>query len=134
MGLVFRLVFLLLVWISRLTGLTYKEVNVIGWYLVIPLGFLLLIDRILKLPFLLSGIFVLAWVVLLFVVPNFSRFSDSVFDASVVFLKRFIVLGWDYTAASVIVCVVVPVIVFAVLGYFAFRPRVRDSVGSVIPN
>lgn len=121
MNFVFHLIYLALRGLSALTGLTYNEINIVFYYFVIPLVLLLLLDRILK-KYLFTSILVASWITLLLVVPNFSRFCDRAFDASVVLLNSFGFLGWNYIVASVMVCVVWPLLAFAVLFYFAF-PR-----------
>lgn len=115
----FRLVYLALKWLSALTGLTYNEINIVFYYFVVPLVLLLLIDRIFK-KYIFFGALVAAWIALLLIVPSFSRFCDCAFDASVVFLNSFGFIGWNYIVASVMMCVVAPIIAFAVLSYLAF--------------
>ena len=124
MNRIFRVVFLALKWISALTGLTYNEINIVVYYFVIPLVLLWLLDRILK-KYIFTSILVASWLLLLIFVPNFSRFCDRAFDASVVLLNSFGFLGWNYIVASVMVCVVAPIIAFAILFYFAFPALFR---------
>ena len=124
MNFLFHLVYLALKKFSALTGLTYNEINIIIYYFVIPLALLLLLDRILK-KFIFSGILILSWIVLLLFVPDFTRFCNRAFDISVVFLESFGFLGWNYIVASVMICVVLPLVVFAVLFYFAFPQLFR---------
>ena len=49
----------------------------------------------------------------MFAIPDFNGFSERLFASSVAFLMLFGRIGLDYTAASVVVCVIVPGLVFA---------------------
>ena len=48
-------------------------------------------------------------------INDFTLFSNSLFDASVKFLESFKVIGWDYTVASVVVCVIAPIVLLLAL-------------------
>ena len=48
--------------IARMTGATYNEVNIIVYYLVIPLSWTLMLDYITKMPF-LTPLLTSAWIV-----------------------------------------------------------------------
>ena len=130
MNTVFRIVYLMLKWTSTITGLSYNEINIVVYYFFLPAILLLLVDRINK-RYILTPLLVTIWALLLLSVPNFSRFSDRAFDASVVFLNGFSVIGWNYIVASVMVCVVAPALAFAVLFYYAFpqffRRHAKDA-------
>lgn len=103
--------------IAKLTGSTYNEVNIIVYYLLIPLSWTVMIDYLTKLPF-LSPMFVLAWIVFLLKDPmKFRDRSDWAFMKSVDFLLWFKKIGWNYIVSSVIICVVIPVLVYIELIY-----------------
>lgn len=127
MNIIFRVIYSILKSVSTTTGLTYNEINIVVYYFFVPLILLFLVDRIIK-KYIFSVAITLVWALLLLVVSNFSLFSDRVFDDSVVFLKAFSFVGWNYIVASVIVCVVAPMIIFAVLFYFAFPRLFRRRV------
>ena len=75
--------------IAKLTGATYNEVNIIVYYLLIPLSWAVMIDYITKMPF-LSIIYVIAWVIFLWKDPMiFQDRCDWVFVKSVDFLLWF---------------------------------------------
>lgn len=116
---IFDLVYAFLLWVATLTGLTYEEVNVIAYYVLIPSVFLFLIDRITKWNLLALG-YLLGFFTFAIQLPDFRAFSKDLFDCSVRFLQSFDSFGWDYTAASVIICVVVPGITLLILCYYAF--------------
>lgn len=103
--------------IAKLTGSTYNEVNIIVYYLLIPLSWTVMIDYLTKLPF-LSPMFVLAWIVFLLKDPmKFRDRSDWAFMKSVDFLLWFKKIGWNYIVSSVIICVVIPILVYIELIY-----------------
>lgn len=103
--------------IARMTGATYNEVNIIVYYLVIPLSWTLMADYITKMPF-LTPIFILAWIVFVWKDEmTFRNRCDWAFDKSVDFLLWFKKIGWNYIVSSVIICVVVPILVYIELIY-----------------
>ena len=103
--------------IAKLTGSTYNEVNIVVYYLLIPLSWAIMIDYLTKLPF-LSPMFVLAWMVFLWKDPmKFRDRSDWAFMKSVDFLLWFKKVGWNYIVSSVIICVVIPILVYVELIY-----------------
>lgn len=103
--------------IAKLTGSTYNEVNIIVYYLLIPLSWTVMIDYLTKLPF-LSPMFVLAWIVFLWKDPmKFRNRSDWAFRKSVDFLPWFKRIGWNYVVSSVIICVIIPILVYVELIY-----------------
>ena len=118
MDVVFAIVYKALLALASWTGLSYKEINIVVYYILGPLVFCVLIDRIIKKP-LVTPAWTLIVVVSLFVIDDFSEFSEALFDVSVVFLKSFSVLGLDYIAASVVICVILPAAIFLVLLYIA---------------
>jgi len=123
MNLVFQIVANSLDWIASITGFTYNEINIIGYYIILPFLYVALFDRILKKQ-VLKIVYIVAWAILIVVIPDFRAFSDALFQSSVDFLLLFGQAGLDYVAASVVVCVVLPGLVFVVLCIFAF-PSLR---------
>ncbi len=105
-------------YLESVTGWSYKEINVIVWYFVIPATWALLLDRIVGRHFFKLGFGVVALGVLCTV--DFASFSEWLFDRSVDFLNGFNVLGSNYTNSSVIICLFVPFAVYAVLVWLAF--------------
>lgn len=103
--------------IAKLTGLTYNEVNIIVYYLLIPLSWAVMIDYIAGLPF-LSPMYIMAWIIFLWKDPmKFRDRCDWAFMKSVDFLLLFKRIGWNYVVSSVIICVVVPLLVYIELVY-----------------
>ena len=103
--------------IAKLTGLTYNEVNIIVYYLLIPLSWVVMIDYITLLPF-LTPMFIIAWGIFLWKdTMKFRDRCDWAFDKSVDFLLCFKKIGWKYIVSSVIICVVVPALIYVELIY-----------------
>ena len=72
--------------IAKVTGLTYNEVNIIVYYLLIPLSWAVMIDFITMLP-LLSPMYIVGWIVFLWKDPmRFRDRCDWAFGKSVDFL------------------------------------------------
>ena len=103
--------------IAKLTGTTYNEVNIVVYFLLIPLSWTVMIDYLMKLP-LLTPLFVLAWIIFLWKDPmKFRDRCDWAFKKSVDFLLWFQRIGWNYVVSSVIICVVIPILVYCLLIY-----------------
>ena len=103
--------------IAKLTGATYNEVNIIIYFLLIPLSWASMIDYITRLP-LLSPMYLIAWIVFFWKDQmTFRDRCDWAFMKSVDFLLWFKKIGWNYIVSSVIICVVVPVLVYVELVY-----------------
>jgi hypothetical protein len=122
---IFRLVYELLLWLAVQTGLSYEAINIVAYFFVVPLVFFILLDRILRTWF-FSVFFLLATAVFLVVIGDFEQFSRALFADSVRFLQSFGFLGWDYTEASVWICVILPGLVLLVMIALAIRIRRRD--------
>ena len=115
MKLIFDLVTRSLLTIGKWTHLTYNEINIIVYYLLIPLSWCIMADCIFKRPY-LSILCTAIWACILIVKHScFSEWCDRAFRASVDFLLWFGRIGWNYTVASVIICVVVPLMIYGIL-------------------
>ena len=103
--------------IAKLTGATYNEVNIIIYYLLIPLSWAAMVDYITKMPF-LSVMYITACVIFLWKDPmKFRDRCDWAFMKSVDFLLWFKKIGWNYVVSSVIICVVIPLLIYVELIY-----------------
>lgn len=104
-----------LVAVGGLTGLTYNEVNVLLYYLAVPLSWGVMLDVWLRKPIFGPAV-LLIWIGIIFAVRrSFSSWCDRVFDASVNFLNWFNQFGGNYVLNSVIICVLVPVAIYGLL-------------------
>jgi hypothetical protein len=127
MNTTFEIVSSLLKWIAEVTGFTYNEVNIIAYYIILPFAYIILADRIFQ-KHMLKILYVVGVSVFLFLITDFTRFSDWLFQKSVDFLLSFQFLGWNYIVASVLICVVFPAVVFIVMFHFAF-PKFFPAIG-----
>ena len=101
--------------IAKALHMTYNEINIIVYYLIIPLSWFILLDYIIGLP-ITTPIWILLWIYIFWSKRKFFRkWCDVAFQLSVDFLLKFQRIGWNYWKASVIICVVVPLIIYAAL-------------------
>lgn len=100
---------------AKATSMTYNEVNIIVYYLIVPLTWTILFDVGIGLP-IATPIVILVWLCVWFTKRKYFRsWCDVAFDASVKFLLSFKHVGWNYEKASVIICVIVPIIIYVLL-------------------
>ncbi|AIZ42403.1 hypothetical protein [Cellulophaga baltica] len=114
---IFQVVYKTLKWISEISGLTYHEVNIIVYYMVIPTLFIFLISKIFKAKSLLIG-FIIFLLFVVFVISDFEKFATALFEGSVNFLNSFSQVGLNYVQASVVICVIIPTVILAALLYW----------------
>lgn len=97
---------------ASVIGITYNEINIIVYYLLIPFTWTIMLDYWLGTPittyaliFVWLGIKIGTW-------RRFREWSDWAFMRSVDFLNYFNRWGGNYVLNSVIVCVVVPMLIY----------------------
>lgn len=111
--LTFRLVATVLYNIATLLGMTYNEVNILAYYLLIPLTWTVMLDKYICLP-LTTGALLYIWIgIRIGTWGHFREWCDWAFMRSVDFLNYFNHWGGNYVLNSVIICVVIPVLVYA---------------------
>jgi hypothetical protein len=93
---------------GTLINLSYNEMNILVYFLILPLIWAYIIDKMFRFHYVKLTIML---VILLCVVTinNLSAFCDDLFYACVIFLNLFRPIGVDYVAASVLICVVLPI-------------------------
>ena len=118
----FRLVATALYNIVQMFGMTYNEVNVLAYYLLIPLSWTIMLDMYIGLP-LTTGALLYIWIgIKISTWGHFRAWCDWAFMRSVDFLNYFNRWGGNYVLNSVIICVVIPVLVYAgLIGLLMFR-------------
>ena len=100
---------------AKALHMTYNEINIIVYYLIIPLSWCIMLDYIIGLP-ITTPIWILLWIYIFWSKRKFFRqWCDIAFQLSVDFLLKFQRIGWNYWKASVIICVVIPIIIYAAL-------------------
>ena len=95
-------------------------INIIVYYFIIPLVYIVFIDKIFEIHY-LKIFYGFGLLISIILIKDFERFSNRLFNKSVDFLNSFLFFGWDYKLASVIICVFIPILVLSFLIYFAFR-------------
>lgn len=101
--------------IGRKTGLTYNEVNILVYYLLIPLSWTAIFDYWLGLP-IASAALLFVWLGVFIATRHiFSEWCDWTFQDSVSFLNWFNRWGGNYMLNSVIICVLLPLIIYCLL-------------------
>jgi len=97
-----------------LLHLTYNEINIIVYYMIIPLTWLALLDKYFGFHY-LKFFFLMSILVFFISCRKFREFSDRFFQKSVDFLNYFNRFGSNYILSSVLICVLVPILIYALL-------------------
>lgn len=114
---IFKIVANSLLWIGRKTGLTYNEVNILVYYLFIPLSWTMMFDYVIQRPYATAAL-AFTWLGIFIATRHiFREWCDWAFKDSVDFLNWFNRWGGNYVLNSVIICVLVPLVVYGVLIY-----------------
>lgn len=93
-------------------GITYNEINILVYYLLIPLTWTIMVDLLIGLP-LTTMALLCVWVgISIGTWGRFSEWCDWAFMRSVDFLNYFNRWGGNCVLNSVVICVVVPVLVY----------------------
>lgn len=112
---IFSIVATSLLWIARRIGLTYNEVNILLYYLLIPLSWTIMLDYWLGVP-VTTGALLCIWTGILIATRHtFRMWCDWAFKDSVDFLNWFNRWGSNYVLSSVIICVVLPIAIYVFL-------------------
>ncbi len=111
---VFNFVANSLSFIGRSTRLSYNQVNIVVYYFIIPFSWLCLLDVFFNFHYLkiTVSIFTIGFIV---GCRNFNSYSDWLFYKSLIFLNYFNKYGSSYVKSSVLICVFLPIIVYAIL-------------------
>lgn len=98
--------------LARRTKLTYNEINILIYYLIIPLSWTILLDILIGLP-VTTILLIFVWGILFMKVRNrFREWCDWLFRKSYDFLMYFNRYGSNYILSSVIFCIVIPAIIY----------------------
>ena len=110
----------ILVWLANISGFSYMAVNIIVYYFVIPFIYFIILDQILGAHFFKISFLIIISVTLLRI-RDFELFSDWLFGKSADFLRSFSSIGMNYTVASVVICVFIPLALLLVLLFLAIQ-------------
>ena len=124
---IFKVVYGILKWISKITGLTYHEINIVVYFIIVPAIFIYMLERISKTNYLKIGFGAIVLLTIL-IVSDFEKFSTLLFNKSVDFLNWFDVIGLNYIQASVVICVIIPIIILGLLMYLNKRKSLNKDI------
>ena len=110
----------ILEWLANISRFSYMAVNIIVYYFVIPFIYFIILDQILGAHYFKISFLIIISVTLLRI-RDFELFSDWLFGKSADFLRSFSSIGMNYTVASVIICVFIPLAVLLVLFFLAIQ-------------
>ena len=110
----------ILEWLANISGFSYMAVNIIVYYFVIPFIYFIILDQILEAHYFKISFLIIISVTLLRI-RDFELFSDWLFRKSADFLRSFSSIGMNYTVASVVICVFIPLAVLLVLFFLAIQ-------------
>lgn len=111
-SIIFRKVADALIYGASAMGITYNEINIIVYYLLIPLTWTILFDCWLGTPIITYALIFIWFGIKIGTWGRFSEWSDWAFMRSVDFLNFFNRWGGNYVLNSVIICVLVPILVY----------------------
>ncbi len=111
---IFRIVELALRLLARKLKISYEAANILVYYLLIPLSWALLIDIAVGTYYYTAAFITLCILVRIFVRDG-ETFAQNLFEYSVEFLLYFRRFGVGYIAASIIFCVIVPILLYAII-------------------
>ena len=93
-------------------GITYNEINILVYYLLIPLTWTIIVDLLIGAPMTTSAL-LLVWAgIKIGTVGRFSEWYDWAFMRSVDFLNYFNRWGGNYHLNSVVICVAIPIFIY----------------------
>ena len=104
-------------WIAKKTHRTYNEINIIVYYFIIPLTWTLMIDYVFSLPLIISIAYSLFCIIVVVRCKSFKKFSDWLFVKSADFIEYF----GDYFLFSVVICVLIPLLIYIGLIFMSFQ-------------
>ena len=110
----------ILLWLANISGFSYMAVNIIVYYFVIPFIYFIILDQILGAHYFMISFLIIISVTLLRI-RDFELFSDWLFRKSADFLRSFSSIGMNYTVASVVICVFIPLALLLVLLFLAIQ-------------
>ena len=114
---IFNIVVNLLSKLADVLNLSYNEINIIIYFVVIPFSWICLLDAIFAFQY-FKILFILATALFFFLMKDFKNFANKLFNKSVDFLNYFNRFGGNYILNSVLICVVLPIIIYILLIYW----------------
>ena len=93
-------------------GITYNEINIIVYYLLIPLTWTIMLDFFIGTPIITYALIFIWFGIKIGTWGRFHEWSDWAFMRSVDLLYFFNRWGGNYVLNSVIICVLVPIVIY----------------------
>ena len=93
-------------------GITYNEINILVYYLLIPLTWTIMVDLLIGQPLTTMALLCVWGGICIGTWGRFFEWCDWAFMRSVDFLNYFNRWGGNYVLNSVVICVVVPVLIY----------------------
>ena len=114
-SIIFYVVMIALRRLATCFGITYNAINIIVYYMLIPLSWTIMLDIYIQYP-LFTYTLVVVWIgIMIGIRGKFITWSDWAYNKSVDFLNYFNRWGGNYVLNSVVICVVVPIAIYATL-------------------
>ena len=114
-SIIFYVVMIVLRRLAACFGITYNAINIIVYYMLIPLSWTIMLDIYIQYP-LFTYTLVVVWIgIMIGIRGKFITWSDWAFKKSVDFLNYFNRWGGNYVLNSVVICVVVPIAIYTAL-------------------
>jgi hypothetical protein len=114
MEILFAIVYGQLYLLAMVIGITYQEVNILVYYVLIPYSYIVLIDKIFNFHYLKIA-FTLILIIPVPFLGNLHIFCRDLFDKSVIFLLSFEKINLPYVEASVFICVFGVILIYGIL-------------------
>lgn len=111
---------------GTLINLSYNEMNILVYFVIIPLIWAYMIDNMFRFHY-VKWSYALVCLFVCLATNNLSTFCNDLFYACVIFLNLFRPIGIDYVAASVLFCVVLPIAFHVFLWRALKRKRIVSS-------
>lgn len=121
---IFNFTYECLLYLSKISGFTYKEINIIIWFIILPLSWTLMIDKIKGKNIYCFSCFYAIIIMTVLLISDFSNLSKTLFNKSADMLRSLHVVGANYTVSSVVICLFIPLIFYIILikkAYFSNR-------------
>jgi len=104
--------------LAKIMGMSYKLVFVLLYLLILPLLWLITLDRKTDFHWFKIGYLALFIGVYLVVKKTPTAFAETIFDKCEAFLHSLAGIGIPYYFFSVMFCIVIPIVMFSVVGMF----------------
>ena len=109
---VFNAVAIILYKAAQKLNITYNEINIIVYYLLIPLSWTIMLDCWIGFPVTTAMLSCIWSGIVITTHKFFKEWCDWAFQDSVSFLNYFNRWGGNYVLNSVIICVIIPVLIY----------------------